>query len=119
MVPVVGGIMVYLVEVRGRNAKKIELKTIEPHLAQKSGGKQIENRSIGIYVVTLYTFLPPIFVEFTQVHGSLWFTLQNHTKIILTIFLFRILIGCDRVLLADFRVIPPPLAPTGSLVGLG
>jgi hypothetical protein len=45
MVPVVGGIMVYVVEVRGRNAKKIELKTIEPHLAQKSSGKQIENRS--------------------------------------------------------------------------
>jgi hypothetical protein len=29
-----------------KNEKDFELKTIEPHLAQKSGGKQIENRSI-------------------------------------------------------------------------
>jgi hypothetical protein len=54
MVPVVGGIMVYAVEVRGRNAKKIELKMIEPHLAQKSGGKQIENRSISSIILPIW-----------------------------------------------------------------
>jgi hypothetical protein len=41
MVPVVGGIMVYVVQVRGRNAKKIELKTIEPHFWREINRKPV------------------------------------------------------------------------------
>jgi hypothetical protein len=46
VVPVVGCAMVYVVEVRGKMRRIWSSILIEPHLAKKSGGKQIENRSL-------------------------------------------------------------------------
>jgi hypothetical protein len=48
MVPVVGGVMVYVVEVCGRNAKKIELKTIEPHF-----GREINRKPVNVHTARL------------------------------------------------------------------